>query len=72
MLGMIRQDQYALLTFNHLFFLSLDDGVVHGFGQGVVHSRLDSSQVLLVLLARLLPHPLHYMAIYLGDRFVHI
>ena len=72
MLHMMRLLRYAFLTFNHLLFLGLDNRVVHGFRQCVVHSRLDSPQVLLVLLAGLLPHPFHNMPIYLGYRFVHI
>lgn len=60
-----------LLTLDHLLLLGLDDGVVHGLGQGVVDDGLDAAQTLLVLGAVLLAHAVHDVPVDLRDGSVH-
>lgn len=60
------------LTFNHLFFLSFHNWMVHAFWQGVVDCRPDCPQPRFVLLLVLLPHTMYNMPIYLGDCSVHL
>ena len=59
------------LTFNHLLFFGLHDGVEHALGEGVVDGGLDFFEFHLVNHSVLLTRALRCVTVYLRDGSVH-